>query len=193
MELTTPHPTFQRRVQNVVAELSTRKEQLQSDIQKLDAQITKLTLIAEGNEDPELEDIFIRVLNAPAPQEIQAISIVSPPAPPEKNIPRIKVTCDGIYALTQTFDRLFTLNDMVDLLADNEGVTDAEEKTRVRSAVYTMMRKLIENGRLIQHEKGIGKRPGWFRKVVTTDYRRLPAFKNGQPEDIEISRTTSSI
>ena len=100
MELSSPtQPPFQRRVQNVVSELSTRKEQLQTDIQKLEGQIAKLTLIAEGNEDPELEEIFLRVLtpSAPAPV-IQAISVPPTPPPVEKSVLRIKVTCDGIYS-----------------------------------------------------------------------------------------------
>lgn len=181
-------PSFQQRIQSAIETLTIRKDELVAETKKLEGQITKLSLLVDGADDPEFEELIFRVASPVETTSVVPQSQSEPepePVPPPPPIKRVRVTCDGIYAITQTFDRLFTLNDVVDILADNEAVTDVEEKKRVRSAVSTMMQKLVSNGRLVHHEKGRGKIPGQYRKVHTTDFRRIP-MRDGIPPDIEI-------
>jgi hypothetical protein len=176
--------TLNIRIQEKLAELSNEKEGHLAAARRLENQISKLALLAEGEEDPDMEVLLQSILNPVQAQEPPLPQPVPPPPPPPPPTQRVMIKADKIYAASQTFDGLFTLNQITDMLCDAEGVTDREEKTRVRSAISSMLAKLASEGRVIHVEKGRGKLQGTFRKVSP---RSIPGYKNGAPADIEVN------
>jgi hypothetical protein len=69
------------------------------------------------------------------------------------------VTRDLVFAATQTFESTFTVNDLMERMA-NGAVLDKPERQRVRSSVAGAMMALLERGEGDQSRRRMGEAPG---------------------------------
>jgi hypothetical protein len=178
--------SFQHRIQELVAVLTGRKEEHTREANELQSHIDKLNLLAE-TDDPEVGELILKAILPPAEPAGPAAAFTLNKLP----VRRINTTRDGLFALTEKFDGPFTVNALAEIVADNQAVTDADEKKKLRGAVFTMMRKLVDQGRLIQVEKGKGKKQGTFqRRVAASDHQERHRTTEA-PEHVENAATAS--
>jgi len=52
-----------------------------------------------------------------------------------------------------------------------------------------MTGRLKAEGKIIQTEVGVGKKPGWFRKVYQTDYQRVDVNTGHRETDFNLIET----
>lgn len=94
-------------------------------------------------------------------------SRVRPAPPPDRVTDHVQVTRQLVWAATQTFERPFNTTDLAELMIGDKKI-DTPEKVRVRQAIASMIRDLANRGEVREVQKGIGRRPGIFRRIVTT-------------------------
>ncbi len=101
----------------------------------------------------------------PTPPEDWVVKPVNKPIKPV--LKRIRVTGQAIFDITQRFERVFTLKDVVMAFSVIERIEDETEIQRVRSAIYNMMRSLAAQRKIVQVDQAFGKRPGTWKRVTS--------------------------
>jgi hypothetical protein len=147
----------------MIASEESAQELLMAEAQRLERRVEMLKALLPFTDDPATE-IALRALAVPEPPLPAALM---PPEPPQHVTERVQVTRQLVLAATQTFDRTFTVNDVMALMTGGRQI-DGTERMRVRSSIAQAMMSLHERGELIKEAEGIGKRQTIWRKAVLT-------------------------
>ena len=145
-----------------VAQAEAYQEKLLADAQLAERRVVMLKAMVPFLDDPTFADTLRAVL--PSIEPPPPPPVVHTPPPPQQISQYVQVTRELVYAATQTFDELFTVNDVVDRMLNGRQV-DRVERLRIRTSVAGGMIALSERGQLMRESQGIGRKQSIWRRV----------------------------
>lgn len=158
---------LKQRIETAIAEEEAAQEKLLAQAQNHERKIHMLRVLLPFAEDPAAEDSLRDILPATRPPAQQPAQSAAP-EPPEAITERVQVTRQLVLAATQTFEDLFTVNDVLELMAGGSQI-DGKERVRIRQSIAQAMVTLHERGELIRVSEGSGRRPSTWRKASLGD------------------------
>jgi hypothetical protein len=148
---------FRSRVEAMIAREEGAQELLMAEAQQLERRVQMLKALLPFADDPATEAALMAIT---APKSVPP---AADPEPPQQITHRVQVTRALVFAATQTFDKPFTVNDVMARMTGG-AVIDGSERQRVRSSIAQAMMTLHVRGELIRVTEGYGKRQAIWAK-----------------------------
>ena len=117
---TPPSIDMKERWDAAVAQAEAYQEKLLADAQLAERRVVMLKAMVPFLDDPTFADTLRAVL--PSIEPPPPPPVVHTPPPPQQISQYVQVTRELVHAATQTFDELFTVNDVVDRMLNGRQV-----------------------------------------------------------------------
>jgi hypothetical protein len=161
------------RVEAVIAREEAVQERLLTEAACHERRVHMLKALLPFTDDPTAETALKDLLPAAA-----ALPAPAPAAddPPQQVTERVQVTRQLVFAATQTFDDVFTINDVMALMTGGRQI-DSAERARIRSSIAQCIISLYERGEILKEQEHLGRRQTVWRKAQVP-IRRTPLRGN---------------
>ena len=153
--------SLRERIQAAIAAEEQNQERVLAEAQAVERRVNMLKALLPFAEDPSIEESLRGVLPVPQPP---VPPMPGAPPPPEAITERVQVTRQLVLAATQTFAETFTVNDVMELMANGHHI-DPGERGRVRASIAQAMVTLHERGELAKEQEHFGRRQTIWRKA----------------------------
>lgn len=154
------------RIEARIAKERAEQERLLDLAGRHDQTVKMLSALVEYADTPGAEAILAGLGRAPAPPAPPPAPAAPPPPPPPQFITdRVQVNRELVHIATQALEGDFRVDDIYRLMTADRQI-DAKERQRIRSSIVGAVYGLMERGEIKQTQKGIGKRPAFFQRVL---------------------------
>ena len=154
------HNALRSRLESMIAQEEIAQERLLGEAQQLERRVQMLKALLPFADDPVTEAALKAIAGAPLPPS----PAPGAPEPPQLITEHVQVTRQLVFAATQTFEDMFTINDVLALMTGDRPIA-AEERLRVRQAIAHAMKTLWERGELVKEEGHYGRHQSVWRKA----------------------------
>jgi hypothetical protein len=149
------------RIEAAISTEEASQEKLLAEAQAHERRAQMLKALLPFAEDPATEGSLRAVLPT-----IQPPPLLPPaPEPPQQITERVQVTRQLVFAATQTFDDVFTINDVMSAMTGDRQINPAERQ-RIRSSIAQSVISLFDRGELLKDSEHFGRKQTVWRKAA---------------------------
>ena len=156
-----PAETYRDRLLKVLEQKELHRKALLDEASREESAIAALSLLLDVD-DSILGNALQSLLPKPAPAPVFRSH---EPAPPDFVTDRVHVTQQLVFAATQVTESSFTLDEIVEIMIGGRRV-NGDERARIRSCVDTLLRTLVQKGKVLKIRQGKGRMPGLYQKIA---------------------------
>ncbi len=160
-----PKPlSFQDKLRTMRESQEKLSEQFMARAQQAEGMVKLIKSIEASLTDGSTEQSVVESLFRgmfPAPPPPPAPKPVASPPPPQVITTRVQVTEQLVFAAIYTLSQEFDTNEVLNTMIGSRDI-DPLERSRIRVAIWSMIARMVDRGKLIRTQAGVGRRPAMF-------------------------------